>query len=447
MNTITFLQRYLVGPGIGAQFIKALAGSAGLRVMGMALTFLVGIQLARGLGVEGYGIYGVAMSAISLLAIPAEFGFPQLLVREVASNHVTGNWGRLKGVMHWASRATMLISVVIVVLVIGWIFFAGNQIQQPLISTLLAGLVMVPMGVLGRQTGAVLLGLHHPIKGQLPDIVVRPLIFSISLLAASMLSFNVSASTAMILGAISAIVAFLMAKLMLESVLPSDVRKAEIVLDSKSWWKSAAPMAVTEGIRGLQGNIAILVISSLATASSAGIFRVASSVSMVATMPITLFLVIGSPLMSRLYTQGDMARLQRLLSWIALGMTLCSVLLTLPFLIAGPALLSFVFSPEFGSANTPLLIMCIGGILFSCFGASVVLLNMCGHEKHVTYAFGYSVLLLLVTIVPMVNLFNENGAAYASSVSLLLGNVLMWNYAKNLIGIDTSIFSLLKKGV
>ena len=71
---------------------QAALGGTVIRLAGMVLTFLVGAQLAHLLGVSGYGTYGFAISIIAILTIPTQFGFPQLLVREVSSAKAEGNW-------------------------------------------------------------------------------------------------------------------------------------------------------------------------------------------------------------------------------------------------------------------------------------------------------------------------------------------------------------------
>ena len=55
------MKAYLSDQGLSPTLLRALLGSAGIRTVGMGLSFLVGVQLARALGVEGYGIYGLAM--------------------------------------------------------------------------------------------------------------------------------------------------------------------------------------------------------------------------------------------------------------------------------------------------------------------------------------------------------------------------------------------------
>src|SRR5690606_16756372 len=131
------LRCYLSGSELGPMLVKAVTGSAGLRIAGMGFGFLVGVQLARGLGAEGYGIYGVAMSIIALLTVPTEFGLPQLLTREVAVAKVERDWGRMKGILCWSSRVSLLISAVIGVGAVAWLLLSGHGLDSALGMTLL----------------------------------------------------------------------------------------------------------------------------------------------------------------------------------------------------------------------------------------------------------------------------------------------------------------------
>ena len=50
---------------LGRKLIGATVGGAGVRVLGPAMSFLVGVQLARSLGPTGYGKYGTIMAVVS----------------------------------------------------------------------------------------------------------------------------------------------------------------------------------------------------------------------------------------------------------------------------------------------------------------------------------------------------------------------------------------------
>lgn len=436
--------QYLSRPGLGPLLIKTVIGSAGLRFTGIFFGFLVGVQLARGLGVESYGIYGLAMSIIALLTVPIEIGLPQLLTREVAVADQGGNQRRLRGIMRWANRVVILSTIAIVILAIVSLAATQEDLASPLSMTLLAGLLMAPLVAFSNLRGATLRGLHHIVRGQLPDTLVRPASFSILLFIVSLLSIPLTPAFAMGLGAASAAVALAVGVTMLRRALPPEVRVAAPETHAREWWASTLPMALSEGMRVLQGHLVILLLGFMATASMVGVFRVANSVYLLIAVPFTLLNIVGAPIIARLHAQEDKSRSQRLMSWIALGMVGTTILLTLPFVAAGETLLSVVFGTGFGDANAPLLVLCAGAVINGFFGASTTLLNMTGHHARVTRAAGISLATLAVTSPPLIHYFGVMGAAMATAFTLILANGLAWRDALSLLGLDTSAVRLFR---
>jgi O-antigen/teichoic acid export membrane protein len=434
---------YLAGPGLGPLLIKATFGSAGLRIIGMFFGFLVGVQLARGLGVEGYGIYGLAMSIIALLSVPAEFGLPQLLTREVAAAQVEKDWGRLSGILKWSTQTVLLISAAITVVVVGWLAATGQDLNSSLTMTMLTGLVMVPLVGIGNLYSAALRGLQHIVKGQI-NILLRPASYSLLLFFIPLLITPLNPALAMGLGAASTAIALLVATIMLRRNLPHEVHIAPSIIQSRTWWASALPMALTEGMRVLQGHLAILLMGIIATVSMVGIFRVASSIALLVALPVTLFNVVIAPIIARLHAQGDHARLQRILTWTALAMTSSTFALTLPFMLAGDSLLSIFFGEEFRAANVPLLVLCVSAVINGLFGTNAALLNMTGHQARVTRASGISLALLACVSAPLIALQGALGAAIGIAFSMLAWNLLMWHDAERLLLLDTSLVSFLR---
>ena len=436
--------QYLSRPGLGPLLIKTVIGSAGLRFTGIFFGFLVGVQLARGLGVESYGIYGLAMSIIALLTVPIEIGLPQLLTREVAVADQGGNQRRLRGIMRWANRVVILTTIAIVILAVASLAATQEDLASPLSMTLLAGLLMAPLVAFSNLRGATLRGLHHIVRGQLPDTLVRPASFSILLFIVSLLSIPLTPAFAMGLGAASAAVALAVGVTMLRRALPPEVRVAAPETYAREWWASTLPMALSEGMRVLQGHLVILLLGFMATASMVGVFRVANSVYLLIAVPFTLLNIVGAPIIARLHAQEDKSRSQRLMSWIALGMVGTTILLTLPFVAAGETLLSVVFGTGFGDANAPLLVLCAGAVINGFFGASTTLLNMTGHHARVTRAAGISLATLAVTSPPLIHYFGVMGAAMATAFALILANGLAWRDALSLLGLDTSAVRLFR---
>ena len=433
---------YLSGSGLGPTLVKAVTGSAGLGVAGMGFGFLVGVQLARGLGAEGYGIYGVAMSIIALLTVPTEFGLPQLLTREVAAAQVRQDWGKMKGILHWSTRVSMLIAILITVAIVTWLWLSGHGLSSQLGMTLLAGLVMVPVVALVSLRSAALRGLQQIVRGQLPDVLLRPMFYSFFLLVVPLFAFPLNPPIAMTLGVLSASGALLVANRMLRVSMPVKLASATPVIDSRDWWSSALPMAMTESVRLFQGHFLILVLGVMATAVDVGLFRMAASIALLVGMPAGLFGTVGGPIFAKLYAANDRHRMQQLLGWIAFCMTAGSMLLSLPFFLVGSSLLATIFGQEYQPANSALLIMSAGMVLSNVFGANAVLLTMTGHQSVVTRASLLALVCMLLISVPLIRLFGINGAAVANAACLVVWKLALWLAARKLARMDTSLLAL-----
>ena len=438
-------RNYLNQPGLGPALIKAVAGSAGLRILGMGFGFLVGVQLARALGAEGYGIYGLALSIIMLIGVLPEFGISALVTREVASSQVRADWSQMRGILHWSGRTVALMSVSAALLLAAWLIWIRPE-KTELHAPLLAGLALLPLLSLGRQQSAALRGLQHIVAGQLPQELFRPALFSLLLLLYSIFSVvGLSTTWAIGLHAIAAAASLLLAMLLLQRKLPPEVRQVQPMVATSSYWSSAWPMALTEGARLLQAHLVILVLALFVTFGSVGIYRVAASIYVMTMMPVSLLNVVSMPVISRLYAENDRIRLQRMLSWLAVLMMLGVLALSLPFILFGESLLSVIFGAEFAESNKPLMVLCAGAIFSASFGANAALLNMTGHEKRVTRGFLLSLVVLCIASLVLIPRMGVLGAALATAMSLIAWNLLIWHDARQRLGLDTSIFWALWK--
>ncbi len=437
------VRSYLARDGLVPVLTRTLAGSAGIRIIGMVFGFLVGVQLARGLGAEGYGIYGLAMSMISLAMVPAEFGLPQLLTREVAAAQVKKDWGRLRGITHWATRANFLISLVIALTVSVWLI-VNSTINSTLGLTLLTGLLMVPLVGQTNIRGAVLRGLQHVVKGQLPGVLIQPALHSILLFIAPHLIAPLNPYLSMVLGSLSALASLFVATLILKKVMPASVGRATRIINNRQWISSALPMALSQGMHVFQGNASLLLLGFLSTVSVVGNFRVATSLVLLIGFPISLINMISGSIISRIYIQRKMEALQYLMTCLTLAMTIGTAIVTLPLLAYGPFLLNLVFGKDFLASNPPLQVLCFGMLLCSTLGANVVLLNMCGYERRVTRAFFIALIFLIVVGVPLIYFYGSVGAAIANATSMFLWNIILYRDARKLINIDTSILLFIR---
>src|SRR5690606_12554072 len=178
-----------------------------------------------------------------------EFGLPQLVVRETAANVIKRDWGKIRGILAWSQRVSLLAWLVVSALVATAVSLGSSWIDRDLSSALLVGLATIPLVAVAKTRGAALRGLHHIVKGQIPDVTLRPAILSLLLVLAASLGIPLTPALAMGLGAISAAGALLVAIVMLGHALPAAARLAEPRIEADRWRSSCIPMAMTEAMR------------------------------------------------------------------------------------------------------------------------------------------------------------------------------------------------------
>lgn len=438
----TRVREFYSGHGRAGMLVRAVVGSAGLRVVGMGLGFLVGVQLARMLGPAGYGIYGIAMSLVSLAMIPTELGLSQLVTRESAMAEAAGNRSMILALLRWSFRFVLVnaVSIAILVLIVSLLF--GQTMDPDLRSTLIWGLALLPLVAIASIASAALRGIHRVMRGQLAELLLRPGLLSISLFLFWLLKKDhaLTPATAMCMNAVVAAIA---AALVLRWVWP--LLKGSVVPQplqvAKAWLRSTIPLALGEGMRVVSGNLAILMLGLLAPAQEVGIYRVAAGVYTAASLPSALLNVACSPMLARLHAEGNKAAIQRMNAWMALILFVAAAGCLILFALVGDDILSIAFGSSYAPANAILIVLLLGELVAAFMGHPTVLLNMLHRERAVTR---FSLVALLVNIFIsyfMIRAWGAIGAAIGVAVSQFVWRFLCAQYAKRELGLESSMLA------
>lgn len=151
--------------------------SFALKGVNTGLMFLATVLLTRLMGAEGYGIYAYAYALITLLAMPAHAGLPDLVMRETARGLVQKRPDVVKGAWHWAGRVVAGLSLVVALIAGPFLVAWQGGLSSPRGQTMAWALALVPLIALGNLRGASLRGLQRIVAGQLPEFFLRPGLF------------------------------------------------------------------------------------------------------------------------------------------------------------------------------------------------------------------------------------------------------------------------------
>lgn len=437
MQRIRKGRRYLSRDGLGPYLVRALAGSAAVRIGAAVASFAVGVQLARMLGVEGYGYYGLALAIITIAGIPGELGVSRVVMREAAIATASDDRPRLFGVLRWGQRMVLGLSAIAALLAVAAAFVVEGSRFSVLAVAILCGAPAIPFLAMTRVRTGALQGMQYVVRGLVPSEVLRPVLISVALLAVYAAGTAITVAGVMALYSLTAAAVFVVAYAWLRRRLP-DRTGVQPAQHSRRWLASSIPMALTDGMRILQSELAILAIGIIAAPASAGLFRIAASTASIAVVGMLVAGQVAFPVLAKLHADNDRARLQKAVTGFACVQLAAVTILAMPLIIAPELLIRLVFGDSFVPAATALRILAAGHIVNAAFGPNAILLNMTHHERRATRAMAIALVLNLILVPLFVILWGIIGAACALLVCLSSWNVILWLDAKRLLSIETS---------
>ena len=140
------------------QFARSSGVMAFLYLGSTGLTFAVGVLLARMLGASQYGTYALAMTSAALAGMITEFGLPVLAMREVGVARATGQWSEVRGLLRWAERAIIVLSLIL----LAGFYLLQDRIaptgSSAYLAAMLWGVALIPVVAIGKLRALMLLG-------------------------------------------------------------------------------------------------------------------------------------------------------------------------------------------------------------------------------------------------------------------------------------------------
>jgi len=427
---------------LAAALIRAVLGTAGIKAGYALITFATSIVLAKALGPSGLGVFAYVIALVQMLAIPSELGIPNLAVREIAVANVRKDWGRMRSFIRWAQGTIGLLSLVFAVIGAIALLTWGHLLDPIKLSCLWLGLLLVPLISLNALRGAMLRGLRKVLLGQLPEQIIRPTVFLALLCTLPMLGHSIDSPFVALAGHITSVgVAFLCGLILFFRHRPRELSGAPVHIEAATWFRSSIPFGLTAMMLLINGRTDILMLGFFREDADVGIYRVASQIAVFVAFGLQIINSIQGPHIAHLYAKGDMKRLQKMItrsSQLVFALALPTVILIVLF---GPFVIRRLFGPAFADAYVPLVIICVGQLFNSSIGSVGSLLNMTGHEKDTTRSIVIGATVNVVLNLALTPVWGTIGAAIATTVTLIVWNVIMWRKVRSRIGIEPSPFT------
>lgn len=429
--------RHLKGNGLKAQLLRGAGGSAGIQVLNLLLTLVSGVFLARILGPENYGIYAFVISIITLLSLPAKAGLPTLLVRETANNHLNKYWGSMRGLLKASNIFALGYSVLIIIIVGVWLTWKSTGEYNAQQTALMWALWLLPLMAFEAVRTSTLRGMRRVVTSQVPEKIVRPLVMIVLVGAALLFGNELNAVTAIQFNVIGAIAAFILAAIIFVKVIPRQVSKTAAEYNLKPWAASLLPLSLFAGLKMLDSQVSILFLGFLGTKEEVGLFRVAATGATLVAFGLTAVNMALAPQVARLYSEGKLDKLQRLITLSTRAVAAISFPVAFVLIFWGEELIGWVFGAEYVEAAIALTILCVGQLINASAGSVALVLNMTGNDKFTIIGAVVGLLVNLVLATILIPITGLTGAAISFSISLSLWNIVLMVTTKRKVGINT----------
>ena len=427
--------------GLKGQLLRGGVGSLAVKLGSTLLNVILAVVLARTLGAEGFGIYSFVFALITILAIPAQMGLPNLVVRETAKAQAHEDWSLIKGLWRWSTLMALAMSVALMVLggVAAWLF--ATRLPDGGLVVFYWGLILIPLVALGNLRGAALRGLRHVVQGQLPEFILRPAFLILLVLGAhfGLSTHALSASDAMMLHALASLIAFVIGAWLLLRARPAALlSEPGSKSHPRAWLASALPLALFTGVQVVNMNVGLVTTGMLSSNEEVGFLRIALQGATLVSLGLAAANMVASPYIAQMIESRDLERLQSFLTYTARIVTIISIPIIVAYVFLGKELISIVFGRTFSPAYVPLIILVFGQLWNSIMSSNDVLLNMAGRERIAVRGVIAGTLVNCFFCVAFIPNFGASGAAAAFSASLFVWNTYLWLKARQLLNLDTS---------
>lgn len=415
--------------------------------VGLVLTYVVQVFLARWMGKTEYGTYEYVISWSILLGIPAALGLPRTVLLLLSEYRVKEDWGHLRGLVRGSWLLTLLVGVLLGLGAAGVVWVLNSFHNFSYATPLLMGMALVPLQALtvlqletSRAMGDITLA-YAPSKVIWPLWVLygRFLLFDANSPVGSLPMIEVAT---LLLSAV-----LLLQLWLLREKIDREIEPATPVYSYQQWLGIAWVLLLQQSFGVILNRTDILMVGSIIGPSEAGIYNAAVKTAMWVSFILQVVNMVAAPVFATLYANKDMQGLQKVVSRVTLWIFWPSIVIAIGLIAFSKPVLS-IFGSDFTAASWSLKILIVGQLVNALCGSVANLMVMTGHQNKSVVVAGCSVLLNIVTNAIAIPVFGITGAAITTSFTLVVSNVWYSIVVVKYVGVRPSVFySLFNRGI
>lgn len=424
--------------------LKSAAQVFAIRLLGAGLTYASMVLLARWLGSHDFGIYAYVLVIVGLLGLAFSFGFSSSGLRFVASYLAQNKLRRLSGFLNRSHKIVVVLSLLGALAGSGLVFALKDAIEPYYVAPLFVGLLCVPVWTLLNQLEATARAFGWVNVAYVPGYILRPLLLMAFVGGALLFGGTPDAVTALWAMIGACVIAALAQGLVIYLGVRKRLNNVKPAFHTRHWFAVSLGFLMIDGFRMLLDNTDILLIGRFLDPHSVAVyFAVIRTSGLIAFISFSV-IALAVPKFAEIHGTGTRPELQKFVTNVIQLMFWPSLLTAVAMACLGPFLLS-LFGPGFETGYPTMLVVLTGLVLRSATLPVEYLLNMTGHHRDTMRVYALAAAANIVLNLLLIPAFGILGAAIGSYTAMLGGNIILYRLVKKRLGIDASIFSLMRK--
>ena len=207
--------------------------------------------------------------------------------------------------------------------------------------------------------------------------------------------------------------------------------------ETRRWFIESLPFVAISGLTTLILQSDVLMIGALLGEHATGLYQPATRVAMLVSFALAIVNQPLGPIISRSCAENRKDQLQRQIDSIAVLVSAIAILLSTFFLVFGSSVLG-VFGHVYKAGDKALAILVIGQCANAIFGPCGQLLAMTGHQRVLAQLLAIAAGVNVISNLVLIPTFGMEGAAAATSITLILWNSAVAVAAVRLVGVRST---------
>jgi O-antigen/teichoic acid export membrane protein len=410
------------------------------RVVGIGLSLVLNVLLARMLAPNEMGAYFLALSVMSLAISLGQMGLLQVVVRLVAEAMSIELFGRARQTVYRSILLSLIGGAGVALLFYSGLgnFIALHILHSTEIASVigLLSLSIVVWGLLGVLAEANR-GFHDIRGASLIGGLLHPILF-VGILLFMWVELGHTSNLRHILIAylISSVGALLIASVYLQNRL-SKIGKAGGSAAYGELLSIGWPLCLIQLAMFASTQADLWIVGSFLTKEDVAIYGAMQKILLLMTMTHTLVVAVVQSTVAELYAKGEIQKLQRVVQGAAFWACVPAGLLLVVFVFFGRDILQIVFGQFYRQAYWPLLVLGAGQFASMLLGTAGMVLTMTGHQKPLMLVIITTSVITIVVAALCAKPFGVVGVAAAWGGGAVVYGVITWWLASKLIGVKT----------